>query len=277
MSDAAAALLDQQGIVRLGVFAGLAVALVLFERLRPRRPHGPGLWSRRGANAALFGVDLVLVRFVAPAGLVGVAAAAQGARLGLFSVVEGPAWIEGVVAIVLLDLAVWAQHVAFHRVPLFWRFHAVHHADVDLDVSSGVRFHPGEMVLSYVWKAIAVVVLGAGPATVLVFEVLLNAMSLVTHANLGIAPRVDALLRRLVVTPDMHRIHHSARREETDSNYGFALSAWDRLFGTYRDGAQDGQLGLTIGLDAPRDPSATRTLLGVLAMPFGGGWRRWTA
>jgi sterol desaturase/sphingolipid hydroxylase (fatty acid hydroxylase superfamily) len=186
---------------------------------------------------------------------------------GLLHLVALPQPLSLLVAVVLLDLAIWAQHVVFHRVPLLWRLHRMHHADVDLDVTSGARFHPIEILLSMVVKFAVIALLGAPAAAVLAFEVLLNACAMFNHANVRIAAPVDALLRRLVVTPDMHRVHHSVVRAETDSNFGFCLSWWDRIFGTYRAQPAAGQYAMTIGLETFRAPEEAR-LDRLVTQPF---------
>jgi sterol desaturase/sphingolipid hydroxylase (fatty acid hydroxylase superfamily) len=178
-----------------------------------------------------------------------------------------PFWAAFIASLLLLDLSIYAQHVVFHKVPILWRLHRMHHTDLDFDVTTALRFHPLEIVLSMLVKLAVVGLLGAPAVAVLVFEVLLNATAMFIHGNVGLPPRFDRALRRLVVTPDMHRVHHSIRREETDSNFGFNLSWWDRLFGTYRDQPRDGHAGMTIGLEYFRDWRATR-LDGLLMQPF---------
>lgn len=261
-------LLAHEPTVRLAAFGAVFAVFAILERLRPRRTPTAPTAARRLSNLGLLGVDVVLLRFVAPAGAVGAALVAQEKGIGLFHHVDAPAWLEALLAVVALDLLIYAQHVAFHRVPFFWRFHRVHHADMDLDVTSGIRFHPGEILLSLGWKVLVIAALGASPAAVIVFEVVLNGMSLITHANLRLPLALDRALRFVLVTPDMHRIHHSVRREETDSNYGFSVAVWDRLFGTYRADPEGGQLGMTIGLEDERDPRSSVALAGLLRMPF---------
>lgn len=263
-----AAVLEHESAVRLGAFASVFVVFALFERVRPRRAATAKTGRRWLGNAAMFAIDVALVRILVPAGVVGVALQVEPAGLGLLARVDLAPWLEVLIAVIALDLAVWSQHVAFHKVPFFWRFHEVHHADLDLDVSSGIRFHPVEMLFSVVWKGAVVFLLGASPAAVIVFEVVLNGMSLATHANARLGLRLDAALRHVLVTPDMHRIHHSVVREETDSNYGFSLAIWDRLFRTYRAQPAAGQEGMTIGLERHRDPRAAVRLAGMLRMPF---------
>ncbi|WP_291298383.1 sterol desaturase family protein [Elioraea sp.] len=208
-----------------------------------------------------------------PAGAVGTALWAEAQGLGLFRLMGVPAWAAIPVAVVLLDLAIWAQHRVFHAVPVLWRLHRMHHADTGFDVTTGLRFHPVEIVLSMVIKIAVVVALGAPAVAVLVFEVLLNATSMFSHGNVRLPAWLDAALRRVIVTPDMHRVHHSAIREETNSNFGFCLSVWDRWFGTYRPEPALGQLGFTIGIDEFRDPGELR-LDRLLTQPFRDEKRR---
>jgi sterol desaturase/sphingolipid hydroxylase (fatty acid hydroxylase superfamily) len=169
-----------------------------------------------------------------------------------------PHWLAVVACVLALDLLIYGQHVAFHKVAPLWRLHRMHHADLDIDVTTGARFHPVEILLSLGIKLIAVLALGAPPLSVLLFEVLLNATSMFNHANLALPGWLDRMLRWVLVTPDMHRVHHSWHRDETDSNFGFSLSWWDRVFGTYRDQPRDGHQGMTIGLADFRDPADLR-------------------
>ena len=183
---------------------------------------------------------------------------------GFFNAAGAPAWLAFAASVVLLDLAIWAQHVVMHRAPWLWRLHRVHHSDIDFDATTAIRFHPFEIILSMFYKMVVVVILGAPAAAVICFEILLSGGALFTHGNVRLPLAFDRMLRWVVVTPDMHRVHHSVRRPETDSNYGFSLSLWDRLFGTYRDQPADGHEGMAIGLDefrAPRDRHLDRLLL----------------
>lgn len=212
-------------------------------------------------------LDALLVRIVLPTSAVGFGVLAESRGWGLFNLLSFPAWLEVTLAVVLLDLAIYGQHVLFHYVPALWRFHRMHHADLDVDVSTGARFHPLEVLLSFVLKFAAVAGLGASPLSVLIFEILLNATSLFNHSNLRLPPRIDRTLRYLVVTPDMHRIHHSVVNRETNSNFGFNLPWWDRLFRTYRPQPGAGHEGMTVGLDRFRDARELR-LDRMLTQPF---------
>jgi sterol desaturase/sphingolipid hydroxylase (fatty acid hydroxylase superfamily) len=250
-------MLVQEPIIRLSVFAAVLVAMAALEHAFPRRPQGLG-WRRWPSNFGLVAVSTALLRLVAPAGAVGIAVWAESRGLGLFPALGVPWWVAAPVAVLLLDLLIYVQHRVFHAVPLLWRLHRVHHADPELDASSGLRFHPVEILLSLGIKGVAVVALGAPAEAVLVFEVLLNATSLFNHANVAIPAWLDRPLRWVLVTPDMHRVHHSEIRAETDSDFGFCLSVWDRMFGTYVAEPAAGQLGMVIGVEGYRDAAQQR-------------------
>lgn len=247
-----------EGVLRLAVFATAFALIAVLELLAPRRRQERGRWSRWPANLGLMLIYTALTRLAAPLATVGAAIWAADRGVGLFNMLAAPAWLEVAVAVVLLDAAIWAQHVAFHHIPWFWRLHRVHHTDVGFDVTTGVRFHPGEVLLSLAIKAAVVVALGAPPLAALIFELLLSVGSLFTHANLRLPAGLDRFLRGLIVTPDMHRVHHSTVRAETDSNFGFNLSVWDRLFRTYRRDAAAGQEGMVFGLADFREPGDDR-------------------
>jgi sterol desaturase/sphingolipid hydroxylase (fatty acid hydroxylase superfamily) len=245
-------------LVRLGAFAGVFVLMGLWELLAPRRSQAVGRARRWPNNLGVVAVDTLVVRILFPAGAVGVAMLAQAQDWGLLNVLRVPGWVAVPFSVLVLDLAIYAQHVAFHHVPALWRLHRMHHADLEFDVTTGLRFHPVEIVLSMLIKSAVVVALGAPPLAVLVFEVLLNATSMFNHGNVRLPGRLDRVLRRVVVTPEMHRVHHSILRRETDSNFGFNLPWWDRLFGTYRAQPEAGHEGMTIGIDCFRDPRELR-------------------
>ena len=217
-----------------------------------------GRTRRWPSNLGVAALGALVVRVILPGAAVGVAVQVEQGAWGLLPVLELPAWAEVLAAVVILDLAIYLQHVMFHAVPILWRLHRLDHADLELDVSSGARFHPFEILLSLFIKLAVVAVLGAPAVAVLIFEVLLNATSMFNHANVRMPEGLDRFLRWLVVTPDMHRVHHSVIRRETDSNFGFNLPWWDRLFRTYRAKPQDGHQGMTIGMDRFRDPRELR-------------------
>ncbi len=260
-------LLTHQTSLRLSVFLGVFAALAAWEVWAARRPRSVARARRWPGNLGIVVVDTVLLRLVFPVTAVAWAAAIEARGIGLFHQLGWSGAVVIVLAVLLLDLAIWAQHVVFHRIPVLWRLHRMHHADTDLDVTSGARFHPVEILLSMAIKFAVIAVLGAPAVAVLIFEVLLNASSMFNHANIHLPERVDAWLRRVLVTPDMHRVHHSVVREETDSNFGFCLPWWDLAFGTYRAAPRAGQLGMTIGLESFRDRREAR-LDRMLTQPF---------
>src|SRR5436309_1468033 len=261
------ALFAYEPLVRLGIFAAVFVAMAVWELLTPRRPQAIGRNWRWPNNLGVLAVDALLVRVLLPITAVGLALVAEAHGFGLFNIIALPTWASIVLSVILLDLAIYLQHVLFHAIPMLWRLHRMHHADLDIDVTTGVRFHPIEIVLSLLIKFGVVAAIGAPALAVLVFEVLLNATSMFNHSNVRMPPPVDALVRWMVVTPDMHRVHHSIIRAETDSNFGFNFPWWDRLFGTYRPQPAEGHLGMTIGIDLFRDPAELR-LDRMLAQPF---------
>lgn len=246
--------------IRLGIFLGLFALFAVLEWIVPGHDRPLGRGRRWPGNLALVVLDTVLLRIVFPTAAVGAAMTASVHGWGLARLPPPvlPAWAAIPASVVVLDLAIYGQHVAFHRIGPLWRLHRVHHADLDIDVTTGLRFHPAEILLSMLIKIALVIALGLPAAGVLAFEVTLNATSMFNHANLRLPAWLDRRLRLLIVTPDMHRVHHSARRAETDSNYGFNLACWDRLFATYRPVPQDGYAAMTIGLDGFRDPAEQR-------------------
>ena len=257
-------LVQHDTAIRLTAFALMLAGMTAWEFVAPRRRLSVPLMGRWIANIGLVILGALVIRLAVPLAAVGVATTAAARGFGLFNVVDLPAWLAFAAALVLLDLAIWAQHVAMHKVPLLWRLHRVHHSDVDFDSTSGVRFHPIEIAVSMVYKMAVVAAIGAPAAAVVVFEIGLSSGALFNHGNVRLPLAADRVLRTVIVTPDMHRIHHSVRRPETDSNYGFNLSVWDRLFGTYRDQPIDGHEGMAIGLEAfrsARDRHLGRLLL----------------
>jgi sterol desaturase/sphingolipid hydroxylase (fatty acid hydroxylase superfamily) len=236
-------------VVRLACFLGVLCGMALWEVAAPRRRREIPRLLRWSNNLAVVVLDTVLVRLTFPIVAIGLAIVARDRGWGIFNVVGVPGWIAVVASVLVLDLAIYLQHVMFHAVPALWRLHRMHHADLEFDVSTGLRFHPLEIVLSMVIKLGVVAALGPPAVAVLVFEVLLNATSMFNHSNVDIPPAIDRILRRVVVTPDMHRVHHSVHPHETNSNFGFNLPWWDRLLGTYRAQPQDGHLAMTIGIE----------------------------
>ena len=212
-------------------------------------------------------LDTFVTRIAAPAGAVGFAIFAEARQWGVFHQLTWPGWIEFIVALFTLDLAIYFQHRIFHHVPVLWRLHRMHHADVDVDVTTGARFHPIEILLSLGIKFVVVIAIGPPAAAVLIFEVALNATSMFNHSNVRMPPWLDRIVRWLVVTPDMHRVHHSIKRYETDSNFGFNFPWWDRLFATYRPQPEAGHDQMTLGIEQFRDPKELR-LDRMLVQPF---------
>jgi sterol desaturase/sphingolipid hydroxylase (fatty acid hydroxylase superfamily) len=256
-------------VIRLGFFFGILATMFLWELIAPRRPLTTSKIARWFSNLGLVVIDSVLVRLVFPAALVGIALLAQQRGWGLFNQFGLFTLLRIICGVLILDFAIYLQHVIFHSIPLLWRLHMVHHSDMDIDVTTGVRFHPIEIALSMMIKMIVVVLIGASPASVLIFEILLNGTSMFNHGNVRYPQKIDSFLRLLVVTPEMHRVHHSTIRWETNSNLGFSFPWWDRLFGTYRDQPAKGHLEMTIGLDQYKEPQRL-TLLWLIALPFIG-------
>lgn len=257
--------------LRLGTFLAVLALLIVAERMLPRRGRSEPLARRWATNLTIVAANSVLVRIMAslPVPLFAVAAAhaASVNSWGLLNAVELPLWLETVIAVLVLDFAIWLQHVASHKVPMLWRLHQVHHADRDIDVTTALRFHPVEIGLSMLWKIVWVVALGASALAVVLFEIILNAGAMFSHANLRLPVRLDRALRTVLVTPDMHRVHHSVLRREHDSNYGFNLSIWDRIFRTYTDEPENGHENMTIGLASYQDGAPSR-LGWSLMLPF---------
>jgi sterol desaturase/sphingolipid hydroxylase (fatty acid hydroxylase superfamily) len=263
-------LLGNEAAVRLSAFAGVLAAMVAWEIFAPRRAQKLSRRRRWPANLAIVTLNTVLLRLLVPAAAVGVALSAASHGWGLLNHYAVPSWAALVVGIVLLDLAIYLQHVMFHAVPVLWRLHRMHHADLDIDVTTGARFHPIEIALSMLIKVAVIAALGVPPVAVVLFEIVLNATSMFNHGNVRIAARLERVLRWLVVTPDMHRVHHSIDRRETNSNFGFNLPLWDRLFGTYRAEPRAGHQAMSIGIPDFRDPAECATLSGMLSIPFRG-------
>ena len=255
--------------VRLGSFLIIFIAVALWELRAPRRPLTTSKAKRWFANLAITLINPVLVRLVFPVAATGIALSARQYGWGLLNNINLPYALQLIIGIIVLDFVIYLQHVMFHAVPTLWRLHMMHHADLDYDLTTGLRFHPLEIVLSMLIKLAAIVALGPPVAAVLVFEIILNGMAMFNHGNIKVPLAVDRWLRYFVVTPDMHRVHHSVIIRETNSNYGFNLSFWDRLLGTYRPQPARGHDAMTIGLSQFRDPKKL-TLPRLLTLPFTG-------
>jgi len=271
MSDT---LLNAEAAIRLTVFLGILVAMMLWELAAPRRRQEIPRVVRWSNNLGLVVLDTVILRLTFPILAVGLAVIGAERGWGLFNNIDAPGWVAILVSVLVLDLAIYLQHVLFHAVPGLWRLHRMHHADLEFDATTGLRFHPVEIVMSMAIKLAVVAALGAPAVAVLIFEVLLNGTALFNHANIDLPRRVDRWLRLIVVTPDMHRVHHSTDPRETNSNYGFNLPWWDRLLGTYVAQPAKGHDGMEIGIEqfrTRRDLWLDRMLVQPLRGPASGG------
>lgn len=253
---------------RLGCFLLVLVSMALWEVAAPRRELKLARLARWPHNIGIVVINTLLLRVLFPSAAVGMAIVAESRGWGLLSGSTLSHWILVPLSVLVLDLAIYLQHVMFHAVPLLWRFHRMHHADLDFDVTTGVRFHPVEIVLSMLIKFAVIIALGPPALAVFLFEVILNATSMFNHGNVRIATGVDRVLRLLVVTPDMHRVHHSVEQDETNSNFGFNLPWWDRIFGTYRDQPRAGHDAMSIGIHGFTERRVCDTLPGMLMIPF---------
>ncbi len=253
--------------LRLVAFVGVFAVLAVWEALAPRRVRSQTRGRRWSINLGLSVLNTLVLRIVFPVAAVGAALLAAEGGFGLFNQLAAPGWLAIVTSIILLDLAVYGQHRLSHAVPWLWRVHRLHHIDLDVDVTTAGRFHPVEMVLSMLWKMAVVAALGAPAVAVLAFEILLNAAAMFSHAQIKLPVAVDRRLRLLLVTPDMHRVHHSIHRDETDSNYGFLVSLWDRLLGSYRGQPRDGHETMVLGVEGQGSPRAL-SFTGLLLGPF---------
>jgi sterol desaturase/sphingolipid hydroxylase (fatty acid hydroxylase superfamily) len=261
--------MTDEAYVRFAVFLLLFILIAIGERLFPRRILSYPKMKRWFNNLSIVFLDTLLIRFLFPLLPVGFALYCAQKEWGLLNMIALPLWIKIVIGVIVLDFIIYLQHVMFHTVPLLWRLHVMHHSDLDFDMTTGLRFHPLEIFLSMVIKLVAVLLLGPPATAVLIFEILLNGTSMFNHGNIHIPFGVDKILRLFVVTPDMHRVHHSVIMRETNSNYGFNLPWWDRLLGTYRAQPARGHEGMTIGIGWLREAKRL-TLPWLLAMPFTG-------
>ena len=261
--------LNHEPLVRFGFFFGILILMAAWEGLAPRRPLQTSKSMRWLSNLGIVFIDTMTLRLLVSFSAIDTAIFAEKAGWGLLNNVALFYWLKVIIGVVVLDLAIYLQHAMFHGLPILWRLHMMHHSDLDFDVTTGVRFHPIEILLSMGIKMIVVFLVGISALGVLIFEVLLNATSLFNHGNVRLAASIDCVLRFFVVTPEMHRVHHSVIIRETNSNFGFNLPWWDRLFGTYRDQPAAGHLEMTIGLSQFRDPKGL-TLPRLLLLPFIG-------
>ncbi len=270
MTDIESFVAHYEAAIRLTAFFGIFAIMAAWELVAPRRrlvTSKPVRWLN---NIGLVFFNSLVVRLLFPAATVGVALFAREQGWGLFNYLEAPAWLAILASVVVMDFVIWLQHVMVHAIPVLWRLHRVHHADLDFDVTTGARFHPLEIVLSMLIKFAVVLLLGPPVVAVVLFEVILNATSMFNHGNVRLPASIDRVLRWFVVTPDMHRVHHSIEDDETNSNFGFNLPWWDRLFGTYRAQPRAGHEGMTIGIRSFREQRWCSWLPGLLAIPFVG-------
>lgn len=261
---------NSEVLIRLGCFAGVFVALAALEAAFPRRARQVSRRRRWPSNISISALNQVFVRLIVPASAIALAVTAEKNEWGLFGQLSFAGWVEIVAAILILDLAIYLQHLIYHAIPILWRFHRMHHADVEFDVTTGIRFHPLSVLLSAFIKLAVVLAIGPAPVAVLAFEVLLNATSLFNHSNLRIPQAAERVLRLLVVTPDMHRVHHSSNPTETNRNFGFNFPWWDRIFRTYRAQPAMGHSEMVVGLEQFREEPELR-LDRMLSQPFRSG------
>jgi sterol desaturase/sphingolipid hydroxylase (fatty acid hydroxylase superfamily) len=263
-------ILDHEIGIRLGFFGGMLTVMALWETVAPRRDRCLPRLKRWPGNLEVTVLNSILLRLLLPWSAAELAILGQTRGWGILNTVERPEWLAIAISLLALDFAIYLQHVMFHAIPALWRLHRMHHADLDFDVTTGTRFHPLEALLSMLFKFAVIAVLGPTATSVVLFEVILNATAMFNHANVRLPAALDGALRLLVVTPDMHRVHHSVYADEANSNFGFNLPWWDRLLGTYRAQPRHDHERMAIGIRTMRDPERCETLLGMLALPFLG-------
>jgi sterol desaturase/sphingolipid hydroxylase (fatty acid hydroxylase superfamily) len=253
--------------IRFTIFLGVFALMLLLEALIQRHPTVDSKPRRFAINLGLTGVDIIVVKLLFGTAAVGAAAFAEDQSWGVLNYLNWPVWLEITLAVILLDFSIYVQHVVVHMIPFFWRFHKVHHTDLDLDVSSALRFHPVEIIGSMLFKISIIFALGPTPLTVMIFEAILNGMAQFSHSNIKLPEKMDSIMRWFFVTPDMHRIHHSEEIDETNSNYGFNFSIWDRALGTYIAEARKTQPEIILGIKEYKDPREV-SFLNLLIIPF---------
>jgi sterol desaturase/sphingolipid hydroxylase (fatty acid hydroxylase superfamily) len=256
--------------IRMGFFFGVLTIMALWEIVAPRRRLTVSKSLRWVNNLGLVFFNSFILRVLFPAAAVGVAVTASQQNWGLFNVYELPFYVTVIASVVIMDFVIYVQHVMVHAIPVLWRLHRVHHADPDYDVTTGARFHTLEIILSMLIKFATILLLGPPVVAVILFEVILNVTAMFNHGNVGLPPALDRVMRWIVVTPDMHRVHHSIEDDEANSNFGFSLPWWDRLFGTYRDQPRGGHEGMTIGIHKYHDAKDVSWITGMLVLPFRG-------
>lgn len=270
MNDINQFIMSNEIVIRLSFFLGIFAVMAIWEMIAPRRALTVSKIVRWSNNLGLVFLNSFILRFLFPAAAVGVAAFASEQDWGLLNYYDVSPMLAIIVSVVVMDFVIYVQHVMVHAIPVLWRLHRVHHADLDYDVTTGARFHPIEIILSMLIKFATIVLLGPPIVAVVIFEVMLNATAMFNHGNVRLNPTVDKWLRLILVTPDMHRVHHSVEDDETNSNFGFSLPWWDRLCGTYRDQPRAGHENMTIGIRTFREPKMTSWISGMLLMPFIG-------
>lgn len=263
-------IMENEPAIRLAFFFGIFAIMAIWELIAPRRALTVSKVVRWTNNLGLVFLNSFILRLLFPAAAVGVAAFATEHGWGLFNYYTLPFFLSVILSVIAMDFFIYLQHIMVHAVPALWRFHRVHHADLDYDLTTGARFHTIEIILSMLIKFATIIVLGPPVVAVVVFEVILNGMAMFNHANVKLAAGLDRILRLFIVTPDMHRVHHSTEDNEANSNYGFNLSIWDRLFGTYIDQPREGHENMTIGIHFYRNPKQVSWLPGMLMLPFIG-------
>ena len=262
--------MTNEKVIRMSFFFGMLIVMALWELAAPRRALTISKTVRWVNNLGLVFFNSFLLRVIFPAAAVGVAAFASSNGWGLLNYYQIPFWMAVVLSVVIMDFIIYLQHVMVHAIPALWRLHRMHHADLDFDVTTGARFHPIEILLSMLIKFATIIVLGPPVVAVVIFEIVLNATAMFNHSNIRLPLTLDSILRWFVVTPDMHRVHHSVEDDEANSNFGFSLPWWDRLFGTYRAQPRNGHEGMTIGIHKYRDPKQVSWLPGMMMLPFKG-------
>jgi sterol desaturase/sphingolipid hydroxylase (fatty acid hydroxylase superfamily) len=263
-------ILGNEPLVRLSFFIGVFLVMAFGEVVFPRRSLNVSKTRRWTANLTITFTNGFLVRFIFGAGATGFAIIVQDRGWGVLNIIETPLWLQVAISLIVLDFIIYMQHLIFHHVPLLWRLHKVHHTDLDYDVTTGARFHPFEIMLSMGIKMGAIFFLGAPPISVILFEIALNASAMFNHGNVSLPERADKLIRLVIVTPDMHRVHHSVVIREFNSNFGFSVSWWDRIFGTYKASPEKGHLDMNIGRASHREQNRLNYFY-LLAIPFQRG------
>ena len=262
--------MENENIIRLSVFFGVLIVMGAWELIAPRRVPMISKAYRWANNLGLVLLNGLAIKLVFPIASTAMALLAFQNHWGVLNYIEIPTFLSNIIFIIVMDLVIYLQHIMVHAIPLFWRLHRVHHADLDYDTTTGARFHTLEILLSMCIKLIAIVLLGPSVLAVVLFEIILNATAMFNHGNVKFPKMVDKILRYFIVTPDMHRVHHSIEEDETNSNFGFNISIWDRIFGTYREDVRAGQVAMIIGIKNIREPKETNSILGMLNIPFRG-------